>query len=849
MDFFNKKIIVLSIIIMSISSIFSISYYFIGENIKKIPTIKYNTILSYIERELYNNFDFLSFAVQHHSENLDSSLCTLNVFEKLLIVKDSNKLDTIIDCKNKQEIHLEKIHVNLSEVNSNISLINYGTQLLFKFYNKEHDTHYIFYKIFDAHSISEYANDIIIKPIYNNKSLFLSIPIQNISVLPNNELNSFILKSKYSLTLTLYDTSSNVELASFIIVITLNHIRIINITFFILYVTLLSTAIISYMSLKNKLLYYDTHIKILRNAVEIANIGFTITDKESNIIYVNTYDARIHGYTSKDELIGKRSNIYSPATNNHIKMRIDNNVEYENWKRLSKNIRKNGEIFPVELISNPIIIDGKFEGRVNICKDISKELKIEEENYKYRTLLETIINTIPDQVYAKNSELQFILVNNAIISSHNVFTKDEILGKTDHDLFTKDHADMFKHDEMTILETGFPIINKEEHVFNTHTKDTQWFLTTKVLMKDKSGKSIGIIGVNRDITERKKFEEFIIKEEKRYKALYKMVRNMCDNVPDMIWAKDLQKNFIFANKAICEQLLITHSINEPIGKNDIFFANRQRQLFPEKKDWHTFGELCQDSDIITLKENKPMRFGEYGNVKGKFMYLDVYKAPFINENNEVIGTVGSARIITKEIINRKKLQKAYTELGILYEASKIINSSMTVDDILTKLVNLIPRLLNSDTGVILFLNKNKTKLHIRKTVGLSDNVVKNTKDNIGESIAGRVVQYKKPIIVNDLLNSNIFENEVLDEYIYSCISVPLFIDNQIIGTMDSHHKIKGKKFTSKDLKLLTLLQNQVSVALKKVKLYNELNDLKETYKVLAENSTQFLKAINDGKEK
>jgi DNA-binding response OmpR family regulator len=131
-----------------------------------------------------------------------------------------------------------------------------------------------------------------------------------------------------------------------------------------------------------------------------------------------------------------------------------------------------------------------------------------------------------------------------------------------------------------------------------------------------------------------------------YHKLYTLMRLMSDTMPEMMWAKDLNNKFIFANRAICDKLLIANDTSEPIGKTDIFFAKRERDSHPEAKNWHTFGELCVDSDAITLKEMREMQFDEYGSIQGKFLYLDVHKAPLFNQEGELIGVVGSASDIT-----------------------------------------------------------------------------------------------------------------------------------------------------------------------------------------------------------
>ena len=135
-------------------------------------------------------------------------------------------------------------------------------------------------------------------------------------------------------------------------------------------------------------------------------------------------------------------------------------------------------------------------------------------------------------------------------------------------------------------------------------------------------------------------------------------RLLTENSPDLLWAKDLEGRYIFVNRAICEKLLVADGIEEPLGKTDLFFANRQRALYPDNPNWHTFGELCVDSDQIVIKERKAQRFDEFGNVQGEFLYLDVYKTPFLDEHGALIGTVGSGRIVTRERKQQQQLQQS-----------------------------------------------------------------------------------------------------------------------------------------------------------------------------------------------
>ena len=133
---------------------------------------------------------------------------------------------------------------------------------------------------------------------------------------------------------------------------------------------------------------------------------------------------------------------------------------------------------------------------------------------------------------------------------------------------------------------------------------------------------------------------------------------LTENSPDLLWAKDLEGRYLFVNRTICEKLLIAEGEEEPLGKTDLFFAKRQRALYPDDPNWHTFGELCVDSDQIVIKERKAQRFDEFGNVQGEFLYLDVYKSPLFDEQGKLIGTVGSGRIVTREREQQKQLQQS-----------------------------------------------------------------------------------------------------------------------------------------------------------------------------------------------
>ncbi|MCX7003616.1 MAG: PAS domain S-box protein, partial [bacterium] len=163
--------------------------------------------------------------------------------------------------------------------------------------------------------------------------------------------------------------------------------------------------------------------------------------------------------------------------------------------------------------------------------------------------------------------------------------------------------------------------------------------------------------IMQDITERTRAADELKRNEQRYKRLQELLRNIADVIPDLVWAKDLARNFIFVNKAVCEKLLCARDTDEPIGKTDMFFVTRERQSQPDNPDWHTFGEICLDSDAVVLATGATGQFDEFGNVRGQFLALEVIKTPLRDETGAIIGTVGAGRDVTA----RKRAEEALRE--------------------------------------------------------------------------------------------------------------------------------------------------------------------------------------------
>ncbi|MBN2189072.1 MAG: SpoIIE family protein phosphatase [Chitinispirillaceae bacterium] len=125
-------------------------------------------------------------------------------------------------------------------------------------------------------------------------------------------------------------------------------------------------------------------------------------------------------------------------------------------------------------------------------------------------LLHTMLDHIPDAIYFKDLKSRFIRVNKYWVKKAGVKDEKLVLGKTDFDIFTLEHARQAFNDEMGVIRSGKPIVGIEEKETWPDRPDT-WVSTTKMPFLNKQGAVIGTFGISRDITEIKKYRDALQK--------------------------------------------------------------------------------------------------------------------------------------------------------------------------------------------------------------------------------------------------------------------------------------------------------------------------------------------------
>jgi diguanylate cyclase (GGDEF)-like protein/PAS domain S-box-containing protein len=138
--------------------------------------------------------------------------------------------------------------------------------------------------------------------------------------------------------------------------------------------------------------------------------------------------------------------------------------------------------------------------------DVTARKRAEEALAAERSLLRTLIDIVPDYIYVKDTASRFLAANVAVARAMGASTPQDLLGKSDYDFYPERLAAEYRADEQAILRAGQPVINKDDPRVDP-TGNRRAVLTTKVPFRDSQGKIIGLVGIGRDITERKRVEE------------------------------------------------------------------------------------------------------------------------------------------------------------------------------------------------------------------------------------------------------------------------------------------------------------------------------------------------------
>ncbi len=254
---------------------------------------------------------------------------------------------------------------------------------------------------------------------------------------------------------------------------------------------------------KNK----QKEVKMLESIFRNNEEGVIFLSVEGEIIYANESAHKILGFETP-ELVGQKENKFSFMNipfKKELKETLSQNRE---WRGEVLLVKKDKTNFPAK-IRISLTRNDDFMPIGYSCNfyDLSERVFFEKKLLDMKIFLNNLINSIPTPVFVKDQYHTWILLNDAF-SSFMGFNKEEMIGKSDYDFFSKEQADFFWYNDNKVLSSGEENSNDEE--ISNSSGEVKFLRTNKKLFYDDFGQKY-IVGIITDITESKQVEKKLIR--------------------------------------------------------------------------------------------------------------------------------------------------------------------------------------------------------------------------------------------------------------------------------------------------------------------------------------------------
>jgi two-component system cell cycle sensor histidine kinase/response regulator CckA len=293
----------------------------------------------------------------------------------------------------------------------------------------------------------------------------------------------------------------------------------------------------------------------------------------------------------------------------------------------------------------------KLRGTV---QDITERKRAEEALAAERLLLRTLIDHLPDAIYVKDGSGRKTLANPADVRNMGASSEAEVLGKTDFDFYPRDLAVAFHADDQNVIQSGQPVLHHEEMI--TLPDGTRgWQMTSKVPLRDNAGQVVGLVGIGRDITQRKRAEEALREERDR-------AQTYLDMAGVMFVVINADENVSLLNRRGCQ--ILGYKEEEIAGKNwfDTCIPARLRDQVRA-----VFDQLMASQVEVAEYYENPVVTRE-----GKERIIAWHNTLLRDTTGKTIGTLSSGEDITERKQAEEEIQQAERRYRNLFEDAPVM---------------------------------------------------------------------------------------------------------------------------------------------------------------------------------
>lgn len=377
----------------------------------------------------------------------------------------------------------------------------------------------------------------------------------------------------------------------------------------------------------------------------------------SNFVEANKAASEMLGYTKEEFLTLNVFDLELNVEDHSLSERIDALKRNKHVNIETELRHKDGHIIFTDIIIVPIHYNNQM-AIMNIVRDISERKKAEKDIADEKILLRTLIDNIPDLIYVKDTSGRKIISNKADLELMGFSDEKEVFGKTDKEIFDLGFAYQTYPDDLSVVKSANPIINKIELIKNSKGEE-KYFSTSKVPLSNDSGDIIGLVGVGHDISRQRQTDQKLIQLSKGI-----------EQSPASIIITDTKGNIEYVNSKLTE--ITGYTFDEIAGKNPRIFQSGYTTEEDYGILWKTISEGNEyRNEIQNRKRN------------GELFWESVLISPIRTESGEIVNYLA----IKEDITDRKKADLQIQKLSVAIEqnpASVIITDTEGIIEYVNK---------------------------------------------------------------------------------------------------------------------------------------------------------------------
>ncbi|TVR16300.1 MAG: PAS domain S-box protein [Balneolaceae bacterium] len=249
-------------------------------------------------------------------------------------------------------------------------------------------------------------------------------------------------------------------------------------------------------------------------------------EKVFELEYMSSYIYKITGYTadeySDNDKVNVKKLIHRDDVDEVISVVYSAIERQESWQIDYRIHHKDGSIKWVYEKGN-VFSDSKKQNKrrlIGVLFDRTSEVESKIKRAEEKNLLRTIIDNVPVNIYLKDKHRRKILANPAEVKYSGYEKEEDVIGKTDEELYDGKIAKNYLPEDLKVLNEGVSLRELENDMGNG-----RWALVSKIPLKNEDGKVNAIVGITVDITERKVNEIKLKKSEEQFRKTFEYSAN------------------------------------------------------------------------------------------------------------------------------------------------------------------------------------------------------------------------------------------------------------------------------------------------------------------------------------